>query len=215
MAFPILGPVMGWILHQRGKLVLHSSAVVIDDVSFAFLGDKMAGKSTTASAFLRNGAKLITDDLLVIDINDGAVPTVQPSFAQLKLNENSAEHVSPPDSHALPLVMEGFEKRQYRLETMVSKTVPLDACFILRRCSETPQIEWLSSSDALKFLIRFSYFVRFGSAPSQYQERALHFKNCVTLTQHTQFGILNIPASLNELDKTVEVLRNEMRRRLI
>jgi len=51
LSLPVLGPVLAILLHYRGLLVLHGSAVVINDRLTLFLGDRGMGKSTTA-AFL-------------------------------------------------------------------------------------------------------------------------------------------------------------------
>ena len=107
LAFPLLGPVMGWMLHMRGLFVLHASAVRYDRRSVAFLGDKTAGKSTTASAFLKRDWKLITDDLLAIDCDGEGRPQMQPAFAQVKLNAD-APNADIPEAAMLPLVMDGL-----------------------------------------------------------------------------------------------------------
>ena len=52
----ILGTVFASLLHQRGLLILHASAVNINNE--AFLGDKGCGKSTTAMAFCNEGYPL-------------------------------------------------------------------------------------------------------------------------------------------------------------
>src|SRR3990170_80370 len=140
LAFPILGPVMAWMLERKGLLVLHSSAVAIDGKSVCFLGDKMAGKSTTAAAFLRNGAQLVTDDLLAIDMSGSKAPSICPAFAQLKLSDQSAAAVQLEDAQALPLVYEGFAKRQHKLATMHAQPIGVDLILVLDRGPSRPAI---------------------------------------------------------------------------
>lgn len=207
MAFPLLGPAMGWLLHQRGALVLHSSAVRIDDISIAFMGDKRAGKSTTATAFLNQGAKLITDDLLVIDKDSFSNPIIHPSFAQVKLNDKSSLSINVADSKMMPLIMPGFDKRQYRLETMMKQATSPDYFFVIERTEEGPGVRWLESGEGFPQLLRYSYFVRFSTAPSNFQHHARHFQNCVNLEKHTSIGVLSVPIGEKRLDSTVRFMR--------
>jgi len=210
MAFPVLGPIMGWILHQKGLLVLHSSAVRMDGKSIAFMGDKRAGKSTTAAAFLKAGAKLLTDDLLAIDMSYTPKPMIRPAFAQIKLNEESSHLMKIPDSKALPLVMPGFEKRQYRLNSMESELVPSDVFFVIERGGEVPQITWLEGGAGFPKLIRYSYNVRFSEAPDSLQNHAQHFENCVMLENKASVGILNIPSGIEQLGTTIDFVRKAL-----
>lgn len=54
----ILGRAMGTLLHQRGYLVLHASAVNIDGGAIAFLGWRGNGKSTTTMSLLNSNYPL-------------------------------------------------------------------------------------------------------------------------------------------------------------
>ncbi|MGB3637574.1 MAG: serine kinase, partial [Rivularia sp. (in: cyanobacteria)] len=63
----ILGAAIGVILHQRGFLVLHASAVVMNGNAVAFVGDKGRGKSTMAAALNARGHNLIGDDVIALD----------------------------------------------------------------------------------------------------------------------------------------------------
>jgi hypothetical protein len=60
----LTGPVLGFILRQRGHVALHASAVQIGDVALAIVGPHGAGKSTTAAALATRGFPLISDDVL-------------------------------------------------------------------------------------------------------------------------------------------------------
>ncbi len=210
LAFPLLGPVFAWILEKRGHFVLHASAVAIKDHCISFLGDKLAGKSTTAAAFLRRGGQLVTDDLLALVLNACNAPIVQPAFAQVKLADDAAAMISIAGSEALPLVFEASPKRQHRLDKMHKLPVPLDRVFVLERGADSPSIEWLDGAAALKALLRFSYYSRFADAPEDLRLKARQFGQCGGIISNSKVGILRVPASLTELDNAVDFVLAEL-----
>ena len=64
----LLNQIIPRYLATRGYLVLHASAVVLENgYTVAFLGNSGFGKSTLASSFHRNGAKLIDDDSILLE----------------------------------------------------------------------------------------------------------------------------------------------------
>jgi len=95
----VVGPLFNYLLHQRGSLVVHASTVQIGDRAVAFVGDSGDGKSTTATAFLAAGHRVLSDDVAAIDTDDGA-PTVQPGYPAVKLAPDAVEALAPsgPDS---------------------------------------------------------------------------------------------------------------------
>ena len=68
----LLGPALSLVLYQRGRFVLHGSAVAIRGRAIGFLGGSSWGKSTLAAACHRLGHEMITDDVLVIDFDSNA-----------------------------------------------------------------------------------------------------------------------------------------------
>src|SRR3954468_18852709 len=73
----VLGRVVALAAHADGYLTLHASAVSIAGRAVAVVGPKHAGKSTLALALVRNGARLITDDTLVVRLQPGAMWAAQ------------------------------------------------------------------------------------------------------------------------------------------
>lgn len=67
----LLSQVLSFALLKQGIEPLHATAVVIDGVAIAFLGDCGYGKSSLAASFLRDGASLLTDDLLILQRSAG------------------------------------------------------------------------------------------------------------------------------------------------
>lgn len=207
IAFPLLGPVMGWFLHLRGQAILHASAVYWRGRVLGFLGDKMAGKSTTAAAFLRDGGHLITDDMLVFDMKDIASPIVLPAFAQLKLSEEAAMAVEVDGATALPNIMEGFPKRQHRLAQRALE-IPerFDALFVLSRSTDESNIAWLDQAEALTKIVRYSYSTRFANAPLAMQDRGRQFRHFAALARAIRVAELKVPHDLSGLGQTVELV---------
>jgi hypothetical protein len=58
------------VSHWSRRLALHAGAVITERGAVAILGDKGAGKSTLVATLAQLGAKVLTDDLLVIDGGD-------------------------------------------------------------------------------------------------------------------------------------------------
>lgn len=81
----LLGTCMGAIMLQRKILPLHGSAVAINGKAYAFVGESGAGKSTLASAFLRLGYRLLSDDVIPVSISPDRIPYITPAYPQQKL----------------------------------------------------------------------------------------------------------------------------------
>lgn len=62
------GTLLAFVLAMRGEPVLHGSAVQSGDQALAFVGASGMGKSTMATLQAADGAGLITDDLLRLDL---------------------------------------------------------------------------------------------------------------------------------------------------
>jgi hypothetical protein len=90
----LLGTCMGALLMIRNTLPLHGSAVEIDGKAYAFLGDSGAGKSTLAAAFVSEGHRLVSDDVIAVTLaGGGGMPVVAPSYPQQKLWQESLDHL--------------------------------------------------------------------------------------------------------------------------
>jgi hypothetical protein len=88
----VLGRVFAACLQQEDIITLHGSAVELGGVAVAFLAPKFHGKSTTASAMVESGARLVADD--VVAVSGGLDPVVMPSVPFVQLMRDSAEQVA-------------------------------------------------------------------------------------------------------------------------
>ncbi|MBY0007033.1 aldolase [Priestia aryabhattai] len=100
----ILGTCMGTVLLQRNILPLHGSAIAIDNKVYAIVGESGAGKSTLASAFLKRGYQLLSDDVIAITVTDENVPVVIPAYPQQKLWMESLNEFKMESSNYRPII---------------------------------------------------------------------------------------------------------------
>lgn len=63
----LTGSVMGLLLHLRGYVVLHASAVLVGGKAVLFCGYSGAGKSTMAAALGKRGYTMLSDDICVLE----------------------------------------------------------------------------------------------------------------------------------------------------
>lgn len=136
----VIGRVLPMALHVSGVLTLHASGVVIAGTGIAFVAPKYHGKSSLALALIGSGARLLTDDVLPVELSDP--PRACAGVHALRLWRDSAEQLMGPDGEdpAAPdakLILDSLDDRMLQREA-----VPFGAAYVL-----TPVLE--SDSDVV------------------------------------------------------------------
>jgi len=199
---PLLGTVLAVLLHQRGLLVLHASAVEIDGRGFAILGAKGAGKSTTAAMLYSRGHTLIADDIVAIDLSDPNRPMLLPGFPQLKLLPDAVVTSLGDNPDQLRALVNGQPKRARPVLERFSKgPVPLSDVFILSDGPE-PKLTHLKPQEAILQLIAHSYMARFGGELLKGAVAERHLQQCSLLVQRVELHRLDRPNMLELLGTT-------------
>ncbi|NCJ08141.1 hypothetical protein GS597_16830 [Synechococcales cyanobacterium C] len=206
----ILGAAIGVILHQRGYLVLHGSAVDINGKAVIFLGDKGWGKSTLAAALNRQGYELIGDDVIALDLSKDHQPWVIPAFPQLKLWPDAVKSLGT-DPSTLPSLVPHLEKRNWCLtEGFSTCKLPLHQIFILGQAPRL-SISELSPQKILRYLYKNSYVTRFDQELLQESE-ATHLLNLTQLANCTPIHHLLRPSNLDLLPDTIRLIETHLNR---
>jgi len=84
VAHLFLAQVLPLALSQRGRLVLHASAVATEHGAVAFLGAAGQGKSTLSASFVGRSFPLLTDDGLLL-VEHGTMLAGVPSYPEIRL----------------------------------------------------------------------------------------------------------------------------------
>jgi hypothetical protein len=210
LAFPLLGPVMALALHQRGLLVLHASAMAVGDKGVIFMGDKGAGKSTAAGAMIRAGHRLLTDDVVALDLSDPDRPMILPGFPQLKLAADAAGAIRLEQAEVRPQVHPQIDKAQHRLRGgFAAEAVPVSRIYVLER-GERASISPLTGAGALPAIIQFSYVTRFGRQALPADLAATHLGQCARIAGRIGVSRLEVPAGLTRIDEAVAAIEADL-----
>jgi hypothetical protein len=190
----ILGTSLPILLHQRGQLILHSSAIDINGKAIAFLGGSGWGKSTTAAAFHQQGYPVVADDVIAVDIERNQ-PTIFPGFPRLKLWEESATFLGD-EWESLPKLHPELPKRSRMVEKgFLIDSLPLKQIYILAEGDDL-EIVPLTPQIAFKELIAHSYVL---SILKNTGALETHFHQCSRLTKMIPISRLVRGRSLDEL----------------
>jgi hypothetical protein len=150
----VQGPAFNVLLHQRGLLVLHASAVSVNGSAVAFIGGPGAGKSTTAAVLYTRGYPLVADDIVPVQIGSG-IPTVFPAFPGIKLHPGVTDYMGF-ESEESPRRNVWLEKHTVCATQGFSQTpLPLKCIYLLFE-GGTQGIELLPPSRSFLELLRHS-----------------------------------------------------------
>lgn len=117
------------VLVGLGKLALHASAVELGGRAYLFMGRAGAGKSTLAAELLEHGARLIGDDLTVLDPREGGGWSVPRGRPAIRLHPDSAIRIAGEQAVAI-----GDPRGKLLVEPaarVADRAVPLGGLFLL------------------------------------------------------------------------------------
>lgn len=200
----LLGPAVGVLLHQRGFLVLHASAVAIDGQAVAFLGGPRWGKSTVAGVLQARGYPVVTDDVLPVSFEENRA-IVWPGFPQLKIWPDvlTALGQSPGE---LPLLRSEIEKRALRVPWQVGEQpLPLSRIYVLapgdRYCAEP-----LRAAEGAMEIIRHTYPAALLDGPA----KPRHLAHASRVARTIPMRRLTRPQSLASLPELVHIIEDDL-----
>lgn len=205
----LLGSVFGALLHQRGDLVLHGSAIAWEDACVVFLGHSGAGKSTLATAFRKRGHAVLTDDLCVMRPGPDGRILAHPGFPQTKLWLDSLKQldVSP---EGLRRIRNKLEKRAVPLGAdFATQPLPVKKLFLLRSNNKT-ELKLTPSQGPQKFNILKNHTYRFGFLEGN-DGKAGHFQHVLKLAQQAPLAVAIRPSGKFLLDELVSLIEADLR----
>jgi len=198
-----LGPVMAVLLHQRGKLVLHATGVVVDGQAIVFLGKSGQGKSTLTAMFCQRGYSALADDLVPVDL-EGAIVSVYPGFPMLRLGRDAAKALDIPLSH---MPHPKLQKQYYDVTRGFEVCArPLSRIYVLSE-SDQPCLENLNHSDAFTQLVNHSYVTRLIKGASAKH----HFFQCTDLVQKVPIRCLGRPWPMTDMEPLISLVEHDVR----
>jgi len=158
IAIFLAGTVLGILLHQRGQVVLHASAVRVNGKAVLFCGASGAGKSTLAAALAQRGFPLVTDDFCAVAPSGAGAVMVQPDGRNLKLWAQAIEKLDLAERRGAP-VRNRLQKFFVEPGAVFSEPLPLGAVYALREARPPYQhgIERPNVVDAALVLRRSAY----------------------------------------------------------
>lgn len=128
----MVGSGFGALLHQRGLLVLHASAVVSPTGgAVLFAGPSGAGKSTLLSELMKRGCSMLVDDVCAVEVTDDGEATVLAAYPRTRLWADAARRLGQ-DVEGLPRTrptMDKFERQA--VDSFHSEAVPLERIVLL------------------------------------------------------------------------------------
>lgn len=135
----LVGFVLGYLLSLRRFVCLHGAVLGRDGRAIAITGESGAGKSTIAAALIQRGARLLSDDLVVITTRSEKELFVEPACAGLRLTSTTVAKLLGSDSRltTVPYLNKQLWDVSGQVERpddrFCSQALPLDVLYVLEK----------------------------------------------------------------------------------
>ena len=207
----LLGSVMGLLLHKRGLMPLHASAVAVEGRAVAFMGPSGAGKSTLAARLHDLGLTVIADDVVVIRFDGEGRPLAMPGLPRLRLWKDALElsgrHPSGfARSYAGDDDWEKYDVPLTRPES--DQGMELAALYLLAE-GDTLDIAPLSGLATAEAVFANTYR---GAFVTEAGDARAHWQSCLSLVQRVPVFSFTRVRGFERIDAQVEELLAHARR---
>lgn len=179
---------------------LHATCVVVDERVVGFLGQPGAGKSTLAAQFVVAGARLLTDDLLVL-MSDGRHLQAQPGLPRIKLVPESARAVFGDNLHGMPMnPLTSKLVCPLDAEQFCDEQRPLACLYVLDPGAGPFAIDRLPPQEAFLALTEHTY----NAAVAEPERLRRHFNFTASVSRRTLTKRLSVPRGFDKLAQVRE-----------
>jgi len=187
----LLSVCLGALLHQRGILALHASAIRTRRGAVLFIGASGNGKSTLLTSFVRRGYEMLADDIAGIVIDESGRMTVLPGYPQIKIWADAAERLGVSREN-LQRIRPRFEKYAMSPESgLAAIPVPLYAIYTLQTYNEADiRIEPLVGTARFAAIRQNTYRERFLDGLGV---RPAHFRMAAAVAGTERFARVSRP----------------------
>jgi len=202
IAIYLCGTVIGAVLHQRARIVLHASAVLVGNKAVLFCGASGAGKSTTAAALNKRGYALVSDDVCALDIDADGVAWVMPDGRNLKLWNQAVKEL---DVVAGDAVTRKIEKFYVEPGSVLAKPVPVGALYALRE-ARPPAIAGITKPNVVDAAILLRTNAYRPLLVRCFGQRNDYFSAAVSLANQAGIYLLTRDKDFSQLDSVLDDL---------
>jgi hypothetical protein len=206
----LLDQVIPRVVGHRGRLVAHAGCVELEDGrAVAFLGSTGWGKSTLTAAFVVDGARLVTDDCLLIEVSGTGARCI-PSYAGLRLLPGAATEQLAAGQRISEVAHYSAKRRFQAAKGTRHGFLPLAAVFQLNDPAQADtdgeiRIEQLSGATALIALLASAFTLDI----SDRRAVTRHFETTGSIgAAGLPFFRLNYPREIDRLPEVLEAVRN-------
>lgn len=205
----LLGSCFGALLHQRGLLVLHASAIITNQGAVLFVGPSGNGKSTTVAALAKRGYRIIADDVCTLSFDEEHNPVVFPSYPQIKLWEDMLDKLKQTKT-PLRRISPELDKYAFQVkDRFFAMPSTLRAVYDLQvRENSILELELLEGSEKFRILLYNTYRAFFLDG---LEMRPEHFKLATTIANEISVYRLTRPQIPFLLDEMVDLLEDDFK----
>lgn len=208
-----LNQVLPLVMGQRGRLVVHASAVVTPRGAVAFLGGSGRGKSTLAASLWAAGCPLVTDDCLRIEDRRGRLVAI-PSHPAIRLWPSTLRRLAIESATARRTAHYADKVRipaDACQRAFARRPVPIAGVYVLSsaraaRGRALVRIDPLSARDALVELIAHLYRLDVGSRETLRRD----FNRLAEIARRLPVRRLHVPRGLARLREVRDAIQRDL-----
>jgi hypothetical protein len=185
----LLGSSIGALLHQRGMLAIHGSAITDGKQTTILSGPSGVGKSTLAAGLLELGYSVIADDISVIGQNEKQHFIVESGIPHLKLWKDVLAHLNKTDDFSK--VRPQLEKYRIPIPVLEEETPSLSKIVILSPSNSTDfSYSEILGRDKFHLLRNTTYRLQF---IDKMNKTEVHYRNLSQVVNSVQMFHANRP----------------------